>query len=53
MARWVRLQLNNGSFEGTRIVSPENLAVTRTPKVALNDKTSYALGWTGTLGSSF
>lgn len=45
MARWVRLQLNDGSFEGTRIVSPENLAVTRTPKVALNDKVSYALGW--------
>lgn len=45
MARWVRLQLNNGSFEGKLIVSPENLAVTRTPKVALNDKMSYALGW--------
>jgi CubicO group peptidase (beta-lactamase class C family) len=45
MARWVRLQLNNGSIEGKRIVSPENLAVTRTPKVALNDKMSYALGW--------
>jgi hypothetical protein len=45
MARWVRLQLGNGSFEGRRIVSPENLAFTRTPKVALSDKISYALGW--------
>ncbi len=45
MARWVRLQLGNGSFEGRRIVSPENLAFTRTPKVAMSDKVSYALGW--------
>ena len=45
MARWVRLQLGNGIFEGRRIVSPEGLAVTRTPKVALSDKASYALGW--------
>jgi len=44
-ARWVRLQLSNGTFEGRRFVSPENLAQTRTPKVALNDKVSYALGW--------
>jgi CubicO group peptidase (beta-lactamase class C family) len=45
LARWVRLQLGNGTFEGQRIVSPENLAYTRRPKVAINDKTSYALGW--------
>jgi CubicO group peptidase (beta-lactamase class C family) len=45
MARWVRLQLGNGRFEGRRIVSPENLAYTRTPKVAISDKVSYALGW--------
>jgi CubicO group peptidase (beta-lactamase class C family) len=45
MVRWVRLQLGNGTFEGRRIVSPENLAVTRTPKVAVNDKLSYDLGW--------
>jgi CubicO group peptidase (beta-lactamase class C family) len=44
-ARWVRFQLSNGTFEGRRIVSPENLAQTRTPKVALNDKAFYALGW--------
>jgi CubicO group peptidase (beta-lactamase class C family) len=45
MARWVRLQLDDGSLQGERIVSPENLAVTRTPKDAVNDKMSYALGW--------
>jgi CubicO group peptidase (beta-lactamase class C family) len=45
MARWVRLQLGNGMFEGKRIVSPASLAAIRTPKVAVNDKASYALGW--------
>jgi CubicO group peptidase (beta-lactamase class C family) len=45
MANWVRLQLGNGTLEGHRIVSPEGLAFTRTPKVALSDKASYALGW--------
>ena len=45
MARWVRLQLGNGSFEGKRIVSPENLAVTRMARVAINDKAAYAMGW--------
>jgi CubicO group peptidase (beta-lactamase class C family) len=45
MSKWVRLQLGNGAFEGNRIVSEGNLLATRTPKVALNDKTTYALGW--------
>jgi CubicO group peptidase (beta-lactamase class C family) len=45
MARWVRLQLANGLFEGHRIVSPENLGVTRMARVALSDRLSYAMGW--------
>jgi hypothetical protein len=45
MARWVRLQLANGSFEGHRIVSPENLAVTLMARVALTDRLTYAMGW--------
>jgi CubicO group peptidase (beta-lactamase class C family) len=45
MARWVRLQLGDGSFEGRRIVSPESMAAARTPKVAVSDKAFYALGW--------
>lgn len=45
MARWVRLHLGNGSFEGRRIVSSENLAFTRMPKVAMTDKLVYAFGW--------
>ena len=45
MARWIRLQLGNGAFEGRRIVSPENLAYTRRPMVAASDQASYAQGW--------
>lgn len=45
MARWLRLQLANGAFEGRRLISPENLAETRTPKVAISETASYALGW--------
>jgi len=45
MAQWLRLQLDNGSFGDARIVSAANLAVTRTPGVAINDKLLYAMGW--------
>ena len=45
IARWVRLQLGNGTFDGRRIVSSENLDYTRMPKVALNDQVFYDLGW--------
>ena len=45
IAHWVRLQLGNGTFDGRRIVSSENLAYTRMPKVALNDQVFYDLGW--------
>jgi CubicO group peptidase (beta-lactamase class C family) len=44
-SRWLRFQLGDGAFEGHRLVSPENFAVTHTPKVALSDKVSYAMGW--------
>jgi hypothetical protein len=45
MARWLRLQLGDGVFEGRRIVSAENLGYTRRAKVAITDKAFYALGW--------
>lgn len=46
MAKWVSLQLAGGTTpEGQRVVSGANLAYTRTPKVAISDKVSYALGW--------
>jgi CubicO group peptidase (beta-lactamase class C family) len=45
MARWIRLQLGHGSFEGRRIVSAKSLATTRLPKVAIDERMSYAMGW--------
>lgn len=45
LSRWMRLHLANGTFEGKRIVSAENLAVTKMPRVAINDKLTYAMGW--------
>lgn len=45
MAKWVSFQLADGALDGRQIVSPENLAYTRTPKVAVSDKLFYALGW--------
>ena len=44
-ARWLRFQLGNGTFEGHQIVSADNLRVTHTPKIAISDKVTYALGW--------
>lgn len=44
-ARWLRLQLGDGVFDGHRLVSADNLAVTRTPKVAIGETVSYAMGW--------
>ena len=45
MAHWLRLQLGSGTFEGHTILSTANLAVTRTAKVGMTDRLSYALGW--------
>jgi CubicO group peptidase (beta-lactamase class C family) len=45
MARWVRLQLGQGEFEGRRIVSSENLMVTRTPQTVISGSAFYCMGW--------
>lgn len=45
MARWVRLQLADGEFEGQRLISAENLRLTRTPQTIISDKAFYCLGW--------
>lgn len=45
LSKWTRLLLADGEFEGRRIVSAENLAVTRTPRIGMSDKVSYAMGW--------
>ncbi|MGO4571017.1 serine hydrolase domain-containing protein [Microvirga sp. 2TAF3] len=45
MAQWLRMQLGRGQFEDRIIVSEKNLDVTWTPRVALNERMSYAIGW--------
>ncbi|MBP7000603.1 serine hydrolase [Amaricoccus sp.] len=42
---WVRLQLSGGMHDQTRIVSAENLAVTRIPRIGMAPTLSYAMGW--------
>lgn len=46
MANYVIMQLNNGvAADGTRVVSEDNLLVTRQPQVAVSANASYGLGW--------
>jgi CubicO group peptidase (beta-lactamase class C family) len=45
LAPWVRLHLAGGSFEGERLVSEENLAVTKVPRVGISDTLAYGMGW--------
>ena len=45
LAPWVRLHLAGGVFDGKRLVSAENLAVTKTARVGITDTLSYAMGW--------
>jgi CubicO group peptidase (beta-lactamase class C family) len=50
MTKWIRMQLNDGQFEGTRIVSEENIAVMREPRIfvgipVFGDVASYASAW--------
>jgi CubicO group peptidase (beta-lactamase class C family) len=45
LAPWVRLHLNGGALDGKRIVSSENLAVTKVARIGMSDRLSYAMGW--------
>lgn len=45
MAQWLRLQLGRGHFGEKVIVSEESLDATWTPRVAISERTSYAIGW--------
>ena len=57
MTKWVRLQLNDGVFEGKRLVSERNLHETHTPQTVIRPEdagrsynpdthqTAYGLGW--------
>lgn len=42
---WVRLQLGNGTIDGNELVTAENIAATRVPRVGLAPSVSYAMGW--------
>jgi len=51
LARWLRLQLNDGKFEGRQVVASAALAETRTPQIVTGFDPkrgrldSYGLGW--------
>ncbi|MHB1329120.1 MAG: serine hydrolase domain-containing protein, partial [Gemmatimonadales bacterium] len=52
MARYVRMHLANGVYNGKRLVSEANLAVTKTPHInsgaagdSINGTSAYGLGW--------
>ncbi|MCU4179609.1 serine hydrolase domain-containing protein [Bosea sp. BH3] len=45
MAQWLRLHLGRGQFDGKVLVSEQNLDVTWTPRVAMNERLAYAMGW--------
>ncbi len=45
LARWVRLQLGRGEFEGRRVLPEEVLRESWTPQIEVGGGASYGLGW--------
>ena len=45
MSKWLQLQLNNGEFQGKRLISEEQLSETRTAQIKIADQIHYGLGW--------
>jgi CubicO group peptidase (beta-lactamase class C family) len=45
MAKWVRLQLGRGEYEGQRLISEEQLSETWTSQIEIAEGLSYGLGW--------
>jgi len=51
MAAWTIFQLGDGTFEGRRIISPENMAYMHTPQTPMTDESAadsmqyYTQGW--------
>ncbi len=45
MAKWVRFQLGDGSFEGKKILSSQNLEYPHHPQTPMDPKDSYCMGW--------
>jgi len=49
MAKWVRMQLGEGTFEGKKVVGKESLAFTHEPQTPIAEgKNAYCLGWVKT-----
>ena len=51
MATWTIFQLGNGTYEGRRLISPENMAYMHAPQIPMTDESTadsrqyYAQGW--------
>jgi CubicO group peptidase (beta-lactamase class C family) len=45
MAQWLRLQLNFGEYEGSRLISEENLIETWTTQIDIATNVGYGMGW--------
>ncbi len=45
MAKWVRLMLGGGVFEGKRLLSEKSFNEFTTKQITVSGKTGYALGW--------
>jgi len=45
MAQWLRLQLNRGEYEGSRVISEKNLRETWTTQIDITENIGYGMGW--------
>jgi CubicO group peptidase (beta-lactamase class C family) len=45
MAQWLRLQLNRGEYEGSRLISEDNLTETWTTHIDIAPNVGYGMGW--------
>jgi CubicO group peptidase (beta-lactamase class C family) len=45
MARWLRLLLGEGEFEGKRLLRAATFRELTSPHIAINERWSYGLGW--------
>lgn len=45
MAKWLKLQLANGNYNGIQLISSEELTKTKTPQIKMDGSTWYGFGW--------
>src|SRR5262249_10505982 len=46
MSRWLRMLTSGGVLDGRRFVSDAGVREVTSPQIAINDRLSYAMGWT-------